>query len=211
MIASLTGGEADMRTGPVSPGFPEFARSQEQIKKDAVYDLAEAKKLLAAAGYADGFRAGILGQSVDEKAGVEWAIQQGKPAGIIIEPQIVERTVYLTAQREHSFNLGQMYAIRAYHDPDEYLYPLFYSGASKNYFDVNDTTLDALILKQRRELNREARKKVLQEIDSRWTTDFNHHTFFFTRTSYDAISPRLQNYTRRNPTEFTQIRYAWKD
>src|SRR5262249_38091553 len=77
MIASLTGGEADMRVGPVSPGFPEFARSQADIKKDAVYNPAEAKKLLAAAGYADGFRAGILGQSADEKAGVEGAIQQG--------------------------------------------------------------------------------------------------------------------------------------
>jgi len=55
------------------------------------------------------------------------------------------------------------------------------------------------------------RKKVLQEIDSRWTTDFNYHTFYFTKTSYDAISARLQNYTRRNPTEFTQLRYAWKE
>jgi peptide/nickel transport system substrate-binding protein len=211
MIASLTGGEADMRVSPLSSGFPEFTRSQADIKKDARFDLAEAKKLLEASGNGSGFKAGLLGNSVDEKSAIEWAIQQGKLAGITIDPQVVERTVYLTAQQQHNFDLGQVYAIRAYHDPDEYLYPLFFTGASKNYFEFSDPALDDLILKQRRELNREARKKILQEIDARWTTDFNYHTFYFTKTSYDAISPRIQNYTRRNPTEFTQLRYAWKE
>ncbi len=209
MIAAITSGAAEYRVGPLSPGFTGVARTQEAIKGDAKADLAEAKKLLEAAGLGAGFKAGMLGNSAVEKAWIEWAVQQGKKANIEIVPQVVERTVYLTAQREHKFDLGQIYAIRAYDDPDEYLYPLFYTGASKNYFDVADPRLDELILKQRRAVNPEERKKVLQEIDARWTKDFNYHSFAYTDQRTDAVKNRLKNYQVRVVSEYSQLRYAW--
>jgi ABC-type transport system substrate-binding protein len=209
MVGAISGGNAQTRVGPLSPGFTDFARDQEAIKRDAKADVAEAKRLLEQAGYANGFRAGLLGSSAVEKAWVEWAVQQGKKANIEIVPQVVERTVYLTAQREHKFDLGQIYAIRAYDDPDEYLYPLFHTGASKNYFDISDPALDALIVRQRQTLDAAQRRSVLQEIDSRWTNDFNYHTFAYTETRTDAVKNRLKNYQVRVVSEYSQLRYAW--
>jgi peptide/nickel transport system substrate-binding protein len=211
MVQSLVGGKADFRVGPVASGFGFWGRSQDQVKANMTTDLAEAKRLLAAAGYENGFKAGILGQTADEKARIEWAVQQGKKVGIEVVPQVVERTVYLTAQREHNFDLGQIYGIRAYYDPDEYIFPLFYTGASKNYFDVSDPVLDDLIRKERSALARDERKKVLDEIDSRWTKDFNHHTFLFSPEVNFAVTEKLQNWQIRAVSEYSQMRYAWKN
>ena len=209
MLSSIAGdGNAEFRVSPVSPGFTRWARTQEQIKKDMVFDPAQAKALLEQAGQGSGFTAGILGNSEEEKAWISWALQQGKKAGITIDPQVVERTVYLTAQRQHKFNLGQIFAMRAYPDPDDYLFPVFVTGESKNYWDMSDPALDDLIKKQRQALDPEKRKQILQEIDSRWTTDFNYSTFGYTRNRTDAVSKRLGSYVPR-PYDITGVKYAW--
>lgn len=213
MIDSLAGGKPETRVSPVSPGFTTYARSQADIKADAVFNLTEAKALLDAAGLGGGFKTVLQGRAgvASINSWVEWAVQQGKKAGIEIVPETAESAVYLGAQTSHNFKYGQLYSIRAYDDPDEYLYPLFYTGASKNYFETSDAELDRLILKQRGTLKLEERKAVLQEIDRRWTTDFNYHTFGYTLFRNDAIANRLQNHQVRVVTEYSQLRYAWID
>jgi len=211
MSSALNGDQAEIRISPLSPGFTNWARSQDEIKADDLYDVAEAKRLLEAAGYPDGFTTKLMGRANNASinAWVEWAVRQGKQVGIEIQPDTVESTVYLQAQRDHNFAHGQVYSIRAYDDPDEYLYPLFHTGASKNYFETADPELDALIQKQRGVLAAEERRAILQEIDRRWTTDFNYHTFVNTLFRNDAIANRVQNHQVRVVTEYSQLRYAW--
>lgn len=208
MMSSIAGdGNADLRTGPLNQGFVEWARSDADIKKDVVFDLKQAKELLTQAGH-DTLATQLLGNNDTEQAWITWALNQGKKSGITINPDVVERTVYLTAQTQHKWNYGQVYSIRAYPDPDDYLYPLFVTGQSKNYGDVSDPTLDELITKQRQEFDHEKRKAILQEIDARWNKDFNYHTFSYTSKRVDGVSKRFSNYVPR-PYDYTGVRYAW--
>lgn len=209
MLNSIAGdGNADLRVGPVNQGFVEWARTDEEIQKDSVFDMKQATDLLAAASYDSGFTTELLGNNDTEKAWVNWALNQGKKSGIQIDPKIVERTVYLTAQTKHTWNAGQVYSIRAYPDPDDYLYPLFVTGQSKNYGDVSDADLDALIQKQRQEFDHDKRKAVLQEIDARWNTDFIYHSFAYTSKRIDGVSKRFASYIPR-PYDYTGVRYSW--
>lgn len=209
MLSSIAGdGNAEYRVSPVSPGFTKWARTQAEIEKDIVYDPDQAKALLEQAGFGSGLTAGIQGNSEEEQAWISWALQQAKKVGVTITPQVVERTVYLTSQRQHSFDLGQTFSMRAYPDPDDYLYPVFRTGESKNYWDLTDPVLDELLTKQRQALDPEERKKILQEIDARWTTDFNYSTFTYTRNRTDAVSKRLGDYVPR-PYDLTGLKHAW--
>jgi ABC-type transport system substrate-binding protein len=208
MMSSIAGdGNADLRTGPLNQGFVEWARSDADIKKDVVFDLKQAKELLTQAGH-DTIATQLLGNNDTEQAWITWALNQGKKSCITINPDVVERTVYLTAQTQHKWNYGQVYSTRAYPDPDDYLYPLFVTGQSKNYGDVSDPTLDELITKQRQEFDHEKRKAILQEIDARWNKDFNYHTFSYTSKRVDGVSKRFSNYVPR-PYDYTGVRYAW--
>ena len=177
---------------------------------DMVVDVADAKRLLDAAGYGAGFSAGISGQTAAEQAWIEWGLKQGAQVGIKIVPQVTERTVYLKRQQDHNWDLGQIYGVRAYPDPNDYLQPMFTVGGSKNYGDLVDPVLEGLIKQQLQELNVEKRKQILQDIDRRWTKEFNHATFSFTQGVTSAVAGRLKNYQTR-PSDLTQLRYAWLD
>src|SRR5690606_6785146 len=98
----------------------------------------------------------------------------------------------------------------AYPDPNDYLQPFFHSAGSKNYSNVNEAALDALIEEQLAELDVERRREQLQARARRWHADFAYDTWAYTARTTSAVSGRLKNYTTR-PNDLRQVRYAWID
>ncbi|MGE0540328.1 MAG: ABC transporter substrate-binding protein [Dehalococcoidia bacterium] len=197
---------ATVRTGPIARGWPAWTRSDEEIAPEAAQDIAKAKQLLTAAGYPNGFETewifGPYAGTVDTSTKIaQVAQEQLKATGIQMKITMMENLAWQRRLQQQDFSLST-WLIRAYPDPDDYLYPFWVPGAAKNFGKVDDPALTDLVLKQRQTAEPETRKKLLQEIDRRWTQDFNYGVWTIEYPFAHIYNNRLRNYSSRNPLDY---------
>lgn len=135
------------------------------------YDPQRAKQLLTAAGYENGFEFDLPIQWPSGPWNNTYTViaDQWKKAlnvtARISTPAIAEWTQLFYGKRYNDaiatwFNgPGQ--------DPDNYTYEPLHSASPKNYYFVNDPSIDELLDKQRRQLNVEERQATLLEVMKR--------------------------------------------
>ncbi|MFH1486399.1 MAG: ABC transporter substrate-binding protein [Chloroflexota bacterium] len=131
--------------------------------KDA--DRAEAKKLLAEAGFSDGLEV-ILSygtQPYMEKM-AEFFTAQLDTIGIRARPKVTEYSLYLDALRKHNFVIGVLSQAVYFDDPDEALLG-YVTGAPRNYPSFSDKTFDELYQKQSRTVDPAERKKLVSQLE----------------------------------------------
>ncbi|MGH2587695.1 MAG: ABC transporter substrate-binding protein [Dehalococcoidia bacterium] len=152
----------------------EWPWTAEQVGEYANFDVAEAKKLLQAAGVGSGldrkieiYHIGSTGVAFDVTTLV--ADMWKKNLGI----DVVETVPPDSAAWQDKF-FGKKYddVIMAWYagpslDPDAYAYDPLHSKSTKNYFKVNDPELDRLTEAQRVELDVPKRQQLLKEIMER--------------------------------------------
>jgi peptide/nickel transport system substrate-binding protein len=213
-INQLAGdGASTIRTGPVARGWPAWTRTDEEVAPEAAQNVTEAKQLLAAAGYPNGFETewifGPYAGVVDTSSKIaQVAQEQLKAAGIQMKITILENLAWQRRLQQGDFSLSQ-WLIRAYPDPDDYLYPFWVPNAAKNFGRVDDPALTDLVLKQRQTGDAAERKRVLQEIDRRWTKDFNYGVWTIEYPFVHAYNNRLRNYSARNPLDYAGLADAF--
>jgi ABC-type transport system substrate-binding protein len=213
-INQLAGdGVATIRTGPVARGWPAWTRSDEDVAADAKRDVEKAKQLLAAAGYPNGFETewifGPYAGTVDISSKIaQVAQEQLKAAGIQMKITILENLAWQRRLQQGDFSLST-WLIRAYPDPDDYLYPFWVPNAAKNFGRVDDPALTDLILKQRQTADPDTRRTLLQEIDRRWTQDFNYGVWSIEYPYVHIYRNRLRNYSGRNPLDYAGLTEAF--
>ncbi|MCL4242632.1 MAG: ABC transporter substrate-binding protein [Dehalococcoidia bacterium] len=165
MIQTYFGGRA-MRTGPSSSANIPWAMRSEDLPPT---DIAKAKQLLQAAGYADGFKTeawvspagsyggAILGPIVagllKKALGIEIELKQLQDAEWLAEVYRGKGAYPMTAQVDWSFD-----------DPDRTLREYYSSKGSAQHQNINDAELDAMLEKQRAELDTKARQVLIQDI-----------------------------------------------
>ncbi|MFH1485289.1 MAG: ABC transporter substrate-binding protein [Chloroflexota bacterium] len=132
--------------------------------KDA--DIAQAKKLMAEAGYADGFKTTVLARigGATEAQGV---IAKDQLAKIGIEAEVITKNTPEVSDRfvRRAFDLVSYPFLETTGDPDETLYTYYYTKGSSNYGDFSNKEIDALIEKQASTLDRKAREAILADIE----------------------------------------------
>lgn len=134
--------------------------------KDA--DIAEAKKLLAEAGYPDGFKTVLLSQAGGAReAQAVVAKDQLAKIGIDARLDLVEYATVLDRAVKRSFDVFLINWVDNTGDPDETLYTYYATGGSRNYGDFSDKDIDALIQKQAQTIDEGARKAILAEIEKK--------------------------------------------
>lgn len=163
--------------------------------KDA--DRAEAKKLLAEAGYASGFSTRILHRTGEpyQSAAV---LLKSELATLGISAELNPRTeadLFELAYRGdyHSFQVRSSWKVP---DPDGLL-PLNYrSSAARNYSRLVDRETDGLIDEQSRTMDVVKRKEILREIDRRMTenipavtTHWFDYMYAWWRTTVHFVPP----------------------
>lgn len=132
--------------------------------KDA--DIAEAKKLMEAAGYPQGFKTTLLSQT-----GVEYdrqaVVAKDQLAKIGIDAQVIPLEGPSLQQRRErrDFDVLSFGWADTTGDPDEILHAYYVSGGSRNYGGFSDRAIDELIEKQARTLDKKAREGILTEIE----------------------------------------------
>jgi len=206
ILDRLMGGRGTLAAGALPPGLEGYDSSRGRY----AYDPVLAKRLLAEAGYPDGFSLQLWRGQVPGYARVAQAVQQDLGA-VGVKVEIVERD-YASARAaawkgEADLFLTEWYA--DYPDPENFNFPLFHSsnrGAGANYAFLADPVLDSLILQARSTTNDAEKARWDRIIDAR-VFDAAPWIFCWFVTDLWAVQPDVRGWSI--PRIFTGQR--WQD
>ena len=129
-------------------------------------ESAEAKRLLAEAGYANGFEANMLmGYSADTDAKHQMFQPMLAEIGIKVNLRPLERTAYYNAMTTGDFELNGMGALASLDDPNDHIGTWVICEGGRNYGKYCDPKVEDLFKQQSRELDLEKRKKIYRELE----------------------------------------------
>jgi peptide/nickel transport system substrate-binding protein len=168
-------GSIDMGTRWVQPGSPLAMKQDEVLKlpgwraeKDA--DLAEAKKLLAAAGIGNGMQNLVILNRGTSGAGLQvWApafqdmLKQTLGLETTISP--VETSVYWDSVRAGDFNMTILQPAGAINDPSDYWAQWFKTDGPQNYGNWSNPQFDDLLSKIDTELDQDKRRGLVRQAE----------------------------------------------
>jgi peptide/nickel transport system substrate-binding protein/oligopeptide transport system substrate-binding protein len=153
--------------GALPPGISGYDSTRVPYR----YDPAEAKRLLAEAGYPNGFAVKLWRTQRAELARLAQSLQQGL-AEVGVRAEIVERDASSAraAVRNGEADLFLTDWWADYPDPEDFNYPLFHSrnkGPGGNYAFLADSSLDAMIIRARTTQDQAEKVRLSRSIDAR--------------------------------------------
>lgn len=179
--------------GAIPPGIVGYDSSRAPY----AWDTAGARRLLAEAGYGNGFSLQLWRNRRGELARVAQAVQQDL-AAVGVKVEIVERDApaVRAAVRNGGADLylGDWYA--DYPDPENFTYPLFHSanrGPGGNYAFLADSTLDAEIVRARMTPDTLEKARLSRAIDAR-VFDLAPWIFLWFPIDVWAMRPEVQGW-----------------
>ncbi len=167
ILKTVIGGRGIPAAGALPPGILGY----DSTRAPYAHDPVKARRLLREAGYPDGFALQLWRTQRTELARVAQAVQQ-QLAAVGVRVEIVERdaSAARAAARKGDTDLFLTDWYADYPDPEDFNYPLFYSGnkgTGGNYAFFSDPTVDSLILLARRTPDEREKARLSREIDSR--------------------------------------------
>ena len=142
--------------------------TQAETKAMLHYDPAQAKQLVAQAGYPNGADVEFIypGKLYGDLYISEMELLQSqlKKAGINLSLKNVEATAFGQRKKSHDFQLTITPGSTIDGDVDAWVYGDFYPGSTKNYNNVNDPALGKMLDQQRAEVDQSKRKTLLRDI-----------------------------------------------
>lgn len=160
---TLFGGEAELGLPGATPGLFTQTEARGLYK----HDPAEARRLVAEAGYPTGLALEwFIAQDVDQtRISLAELIQaQLKRAGVDLQLKFVERTEQRRIRRSFNFDIDMDSIGRLHDDPDSQVMAHYYGPSRGNYSQIRDPQLDRLLEASRRELDPEKRRDLLRSV-----------------------------------------------
>ena len=179
--------------GALPPGLPGYDSSRVPYR----YDPAEAKRLLAEAGYPNGFAVKLWRTQRAELARLAQSLQQGL-GEVGIRAEIVERDASSAraAVRNGEADLFLTDWWADYPDPEDFNYPLFHSrnkGPGGNYAFLADSSLDAMIIRARTTQDPAEKVRLSRSIDAR-VFELAPWVFLWFPVDLWAMQPNVHNW-----------------
>jgi peptide/nickel transport system substrate-binding protein len=151
----------------LDPRSPEQGPTAKLFK----YDVAEAKRLLADAGYPNGFKADLVstpGYGQVWVQAVELVQQDLKAIGIDATIKMQEYAAYLATTFQGKLPEGEnviVYGLETpFTEPHDFLFNMYHPKGTRNHAAVNDDKLTEMIEKQMRTVDKADRKKQIYDI-----------------------------------------------
>jgi peptide/nickel transport system substrate-binding protein len=157
--------------GPMRPGT-EWALPDAELQKlpgfgkDMEKNRAEAKRLLAEAGYPNGFKTTLKNRNVKlpYQDFAVYVIQEWRKIGIEVDNRPLETAAWFADLRDTgNFELGIQPTVEYVDDPDQFL-RRYTTGDPSNYGRFSDPALDDLFSRQARTLDPAERRKLVHEL-----------------------------------------------
>jgi peptide/nickel transport system substrate-binding protein len=155
---------------PVPAALRDWSIPMEQIGEGGKwyrYDPAEAKKLMAAAGYPNGFPASICFATYGSTVLVDsmQLVQKYlKDIGIDAKVDQKEYGAYVSSCFYGNFPSMAFGPQTPFLEPDTFLYGQYYPGQPRNQSHINDRPAADLLVRQRRTADPAKRREVIHEI-----------------------------------------------
>ncbi len=148
---------------------PEELEALPGFSRDSAANLREAKRLLAEAGYPNGFKTVLTNRNI-KLPYIDLAvylISAWKKIGVEAEHKVEETATWSQSQVNRDFELiVDPYGSTTVGDPDELL-SKFTTGSSSNYGRFSDPVVDGLFAQQTKEMNEQKRIQLVKEMDKR--------------------------------------------
>ncbi len=179
------------------------------------HSSTEAKRLLAEAGYPNGFKTTVEapsgGYTPDFMDSVQITIKNWKAAGIDAELKLKEYGAFISTTIYGKFD-DMFFGLRgAWVDPEAYFYRQYMPGQPLNVMNVNDPKLIDLIKLQRRTFDVAKRKQIVYDIQ-RYLAE---HAYFGANGSTKVVSawePYIKNYMPNNGFDYGgRLMAVWID
>jgi peptide/nickel transport system substrate-binding protein len=186
--------------GTFHPDTP-WALTSEELQqrpgwgKDHAGNVAEAKRLLAEAGYPNGFKTVLTNRAVKLPYGdfAVYLISSWKKIGVEAEHKLEESATWTKNRREGRFVVGvDPYGGVGLGDPDQMLLK-FVTGSTTNYGGISDPYIDERYKKQKVELDPEKRQKLVKEVE-KYVMDKAYWSPGLWWVRAETRSARIRNY-----------------
>jgi peptide/nickel transport system substrate-binding protein len=198
---ALLFGEGCVDAGPVPCAMKEWKLDASKIEPAKAkyltgYDPAEARKLLAEAGYAKGFTAPMFhwpGYVVPWRSYYELAAENLGKVGITVELKPEEYGKYISTTALGKYEKMAMGPSTPFTEVDDFLYGRFYPELSTNQSRVTDTELTKMLAAQRREMDPKKRKQIVDDIQ-RYLADKAYYVYVPQWPQYVAHPPYVKGF-----------------
>ena len=191
-------------TPAIARGATEWSLPIDQLGEGAryyQYDSKEARRLLAEAGLAKGFKAPIFttnGYGPDLLDAVQLVQGYLKDVGIEVEMKLQEYGAYIGTTFLGKFEGMAMGPVSITWEPDSVLYGMYAPDQPRNSGHVNDPTLTAMLKEQRRTQDLEARRQLIFDIQ-RYVAVQQYYVYTNAIMITGTWQPYVKNYAP-NPT-----------
>jgi peptide/nickel transport system substrate-binding protein len=155
---------------PVPAALKEWSLPVDQLGEGAryyKYDPGEAKRLLAAAGYPNGFPASVCFTDYGDTLlvdSMQLVLKQLKDIGITARLDQKEYGAYIATCFYGKFDSTTYGPQTPYLEPDNFLFGQYYPGELKNQGHINDPQVADLLVRQRRTFDPARRRELIHEI-----------------------------------------------
>ncbi|MBI2906278.1 MAG: ABC transporter substrate-binding protein [Chloroflexi bacterium] len=131
-------------------------------------DIAEAKKLLAEAGYERGFKMSILARNVDyQERGATSVKDQLAQIGIEASIRLHDQGTTNDLLYKREFDVAVYGGAFAFDDPDQVFGQQYVTGVPRNFSDLSDEQIDKWYVEQARALDPAKRKEIVLSMERR--------------------------------------------
>jgi peptide/nickel transport system substrate-binding protein len=189
-------------SGPVPTGYGEWSLDPKTLPY-LKPDIEGAKKLLAEAGYPNGFKVEIKCSPQYPEFVATTLIVQDSLKKLGIDVQVVQQewgtfvkdrnTEIATKGREGGEIFASANTFRP--DPDGYIYPYFHSAGGTNDGGYTNPKLEPLIQQARSIFNQDQRKSLYRQIQ-RTLLDDAPNWWWFAKFNIEALTAKVQGYTQ---------------
>ncbi len=163
IIEGIYSGTGRIPKGPIVEGLTGHDEDVENIE----YDLEEAKRLMAEAGYEDGFDISIITNDAPERVDAAIYLQEAlEQINVTATVDQMEWGAYLEEASTGDHDIFLLGWPNATGDPDQSLWPLFHSnmaGAQGNRTFYDNPEVDELLEAGRQESDEEERAEIYEE------------------------------------------------
>jgi peptide/nickel transport system substrate-binding protein len=155
---------------PVPAALKEWSVPMNQLGEGArwyKYDLTQAKKLMAEAGYANGFQATMDFTTYGSTILVDISqlvLKHLKDIGIDAKLNQKEYGAYISTSFYGKFDSMTLGPQTGFQEPDNFLYGQYYPGELKNQSHINDPVVADMLVRQRRTVDVAKRREVIYSI-----------------------------------------------